>query len=438
MTEPWTWPSGLWRSQAGFKAQVLGDASLRGMTMGTTIFVWDPVFDCVTHELDENNNVKAEYHNEPQQFGGVLSQRRGTTSHYHHHDALGSTRFLTDSSGNVTDTYLNDAWGNQVASSGTTVNPFKWVGKYGYYTDNSTGQVYVRARMYQPMVARWASMDPLQFSDGSDMFCFVLNQPSQAWDRSGQLTVIDTPATFGRCGEYSWATEWELGANEQSGFIVQRVCLSGDRVACEGSEKCNPTVPALSNCMNSNQCDTPCYWELWPIHGGRSVVFGNRSAHEEMPSPADGVAAGDLKDTFAQGGCLNFQKSCSKGSHNKWGMALFIPTNDMGLPVIRKFLRYFAGGSAGVASACNLLSTCDTGLRVPFPSSSPSDPPPRKGNSTQALAIYDFLQWYFSSDKRPVVLKQLRVSWDCCGEPCSGSICTGDQGGTDKSAVILW
>ena len=48
-----------------------------------TKYVWDPVFDCVTHELDENNNVKAEYHNEPQQYGGVLSQRRGTISHYH-------------------------------------------------------------------------------------------------------------------------------------------------------------------------------------------------------------------------------------------------------------------------------------------------------------------------------------------------------------------
>ena len=88
--------------------------------MGSTTFVWDPGFDCVTHELDETNAVKAVYHTEPQQYGGVLSQRRGDTSHYHHHDALGSTRFLTDSSGNVTDTYLNDAWGNSVASTGST------------------------------------------------------------------------------------------------------------------------------------------------------------------------------------------------------------------------------------------------------------------------------------------------------------------------------
>ena len=120
-----------------------------------TKYVWDTVSDCVLSELDENNAVTAVYTNEPQQYGGVLSQRRGTTSHYHHHDALGSTRFLTDSSGNVTDTYLYDAWGNSVASAGTTVNPFKWVGKYGYYTDDSTGQVYVRARMYQTATATY-------------------------------------------------------------------------------------------------------------------------------------------------------------------------------------------------------------------------------------------------------------------------------------------
>ena len=112
-------------------------------------------------ELDETDNVKAVYTNEAKQYGGVLSQRRGNTSHYHHHDALGSTRFLTDSSANVTDTYLNDAWGNSVASTGTTVNPFRWVGKYGYYTDRSTGQVYVRARMYQPTAVRWCSIDPV-------------------------------------------------------------------------------------------------------------------------------------------------------------------------------------------------------------------------------------------------------------------------------------
>ena len=151
----------------------------------TTTFVWDPVSDCVISELDGTGAVQAVYTNEPQQYGGVLNQRRGTTSHFHHHDALGSTRLLTNSSGAVSDTYLNDAWGNSVASPGTTVNPFKWVGKYGYYTDNSTGQVYIRARMYQPTVARWASIDPI-FSDLlTEPFVYGANHPVTNADPTG-------------------------------------------------------------------------------------------------------------------------------------------------------------------------------------------------------------------------------------------------------------
>ena len=150
-----------------------------------TNFVWNSVDDCVISELDGTGAVQAIYTNEPQQYGGVISQRRGTTTSTYHYDALGSTRFLTDSAGNVTDTYLNDAWGNNVASTGTTVNPFKWAGKYGYYTDNSVGNVYVRARMYQPTEARWVSMDPLAFLDGLNRMVYVHSNPENLVDASG-------------------------------------------------------------------------------------------------------------------------------------------------------------------------------------------------------------------------------------------------------------
>ena len=161
--------------------------------MRETIFVWDSVSDCVMSELDGSGAVQVTYTNEPQQYGGVISQRRGTTTSTYHSDALGSTRALTDSSGNVTDTYLNDAWGNSVASTGTTVNPFRWVGKYGYYTDNSTAQVYVRARMYQPLVARWVSFDPSIFADGCNSFEYGKNLPIRRWDASG---LFSTPGRF--------------------------------------------------------------------------------------------------------------------------------------------------------------------------------------------------------------------------------------------------
>jgi RHS repeat-associated protein len=155
--------------------------------MRETIFVWDSVNDCVMSELDGSGAVQVTYTNEPQQYGGVISQRRGTTTSTYHADALGSTRALTDNSGNVTDTYLNDAWGNSVASTGTTVNPFRWVGKYGYYTDNSTGQVYVRARMYQPSTGFWIAFDEWRFVDGTNDILYARQSPLQRIDPSGYL-----------------------------------------------------------------------------------------------------------------------------------------------------------------------------------------------------------------------------------------------------------
>ena len=127
----------------------------------TVKFVWDPVADAYLSELDVSNATQVVYTQEPQQFGREISQRRSSTSNWYHTDSLGSTRALTNASQAVTDTYLCDAWGNPISSTGTTVNPFRWVGNVGYYFDTATGLFYIRARTYQPTTARWTSVDPL-------------------------------------------------------------------------------------------------------------------------------------------------------------------------------------------------------------------------------------------------------------------------------------
>ena len=191
-----------------------------------TNFVWNPVDDCIISELDGTGAVQAVYTNEPQQYGGVISQRRGTTTSTYHTDALGSTRFLTDSSGNVTDTYLHDAWGNSVAATGTTVNPFKWVGKYGYYTDNSTAQVYVRARMYQPMAARWISVDPLELESAISDFLYAGSSPVVHLDPSGLIVVDRVQGTgcAGRCGAF--AQPWRFSLSNGDKRWAKKHCKS--------------------------------------------------------------------------------------------------------------------------------------------------------------------------------------------------------------------
>jgi len=158
----------------------------------TTKFVWDQPTDAYLTELDGSNAVQAVYTNEPTQYGSVVSQRRGTTTSIHHADALGSTRLLTTSAQTSSDTYLYEAWGNLITSTGTTVNPFRWVGRYGYYQDSSTGLIYVRARMYQPTIARWCSKDPIGY-DGSyrNLFEFVESCPPIRLDPSGLETISD-------------------------------------------------------------------------------------------------------------------------------------------------------------------------------------------------------------------------------------------------------
>ncbi|MBL8820661.1 MAG: RHS repeat-associated core domain-containing protein, partial [Planctomyces sp.] len=88
--------------------------------------------------------------------------------------------------GATTDTCLFDAWGNPVSSTGSTVNPFRWVGRSGYYTDSTTGLLYVRARMYAPNIARWGSVDPVSLS-GYSVFLYCSNHPAQRIDHSGLL-----------------------------------------------------------------------------------------------------------------------------------------------------------------------------------------------------------------------------------------------------------
>jgi uncharacterized protein RhaS with RHS repeats len=73
----------------------------------------------------------------------------GQTSYYHY-DGLGSTQCLTDKNGNVTDSYAYTAFGEAVptGAANATPNPFRYVGREGYYLDADTGDYYVRARTY--------------------------------------------------------------------------------------------------------------------------------------------------------------------------------------------------------------------------------------------------------------------------------------------------
>jgi len=155
--------------------------------MTVTNFIWDELSDNVLLETDENDVVTASYTNRPERFGELISQERSGVTSYFHYDGEHSTRNLTDSNEDVTDTFIYNAFGEEVARTGTTTNPFGYKGAVGYYTNEDTNDLYVRRRTYLPTIGRWLSPDPLGFIDGSNLYqaYFVPN----GVDPSGELTI---------------------------------------------------------------------------------------------------------------------------------------------------------------------------------------------------------------------------------------------------------
>ena len=154
-------------------------------TDGTSKFVWD--LRNILLETNAAGATQGQFTLQPDTFGNLISQRRGASSHFHHFDALGSTAGLTDASQVLTDSYLYKAYGEILAKSGSTTNPFRWVGRQGYFYDSDLAQYYVRARHYDPRIARWLSEDLWGTHLPSGLYNYGGNRPTFALDPSGLI-----------------------------------------------------------------------------------------------------------------------------------------------------------------------------------------------------------------------------------------------------------
>ena len=86
----------------------------------------------------------------------IISISRPGEKHYYLNDGHGSVRALSDTDGQVTDTYLYDAFGNLLSKTGTTANDFLYTGEQ---YDANTGFYYLRARYMNPSTGTFTSPD---------------------------------------------------------------------------------------------------------------------------------------------------------------------------------------------------------------------------------------------------------------------------------------
>ena len=154
---------------------------------GTVIFVRDGQNMLI--EIDANLITQAHYTDSPGMWGGLASERRGSVSSFYGFDPQSNTRILVSIGGNITDSYLYKAFGEELLVSGTTVNPLRFGGQVGYWRDIAS-RLYVRHRELDVTTGRWVSRDPIGFDGGDwNLYRYVGNGPVIETDPFGTLPV---------------------------------------------------------------------------------------------------------------------------------------------------------------------------------------------------------------------------------------------------------
>jgi RHS repeat-associated protein len=109
-----------------------------------------------------------------------------TSQVWFHHDQLGSTRLLTDQTGDPRTTYSFDPYGNTATTDTnpaqpTVTTPLQYAGQF---TDTETGYQYLRNRYYDPTTGQFLSRDPINVATRS-AYGYAGNSPLNFSDPAG-------------------------------------------------------------------------------------------------------------------------------------------------------------------------------------------------------------------------------------------------------------
>jgi len=107
-------------------------------SQGRTYFLYDG--EKVAVEKNAAGTTQAAYVNRgPSIYSPLIYMDRSRAKSYHLSNHLGTTLALASSAQALTDTYRWNAWGVELASTGSTANPFGYVGELSYCGDADQG-----------------------------------------------------------------------------------------------------------------------------------------------------------------------------------------------------------------------------------------------------------------------------------------------------------
>ncbi len=139
-------------------------------------FIFNPAKEVVT-EIEDRTVLRYIRGSE------LIARNTDAVRTYYHYasDEMGSITHVTDEKGKLLNHYEYDAWGNLTLEDEQVSNRFKYMGEQ---FDPVTQQYYLRARFYNPALARFMQEDTYR-GDGLNLYAYCANNPVRYVDPSG-------------------------------------------------------------------------------------------------------------------------------------------------------------------------------------------------------------------------------------------------------------
>ncbi|MHC4943554.1 MAG: RHS repeat-associated core domain-containing protein [Planctomycetota bacterium] len=119
-----------------------------------------------------------------------IAMLSGGDIHYYHFDGIDSVAALSDSAGEMAESYSYSPYG-AVDSPGAVGNPYLHKGRR---LDLETGLYYNRSRHYDPETGRFLQPDPISYTGGINLYTYCYNNPYSYRDPSGRFPLAITAA----------------------------------------------------------------------------------------------------------------------------------------------------------------------------------------------------------------------------------------------------